>query len=287
MASGLRCSVSHIPKGLGRPSWSTDFSTALNVLPSWNGIGLTIPVKVGNARRSVPPGANDPPAIEGAQPIDKELSDRQRSYSMFQARRAGNVLLSGPACFMDISAASNADSAGWGLYLSSLVDAVPNWSPDKARAVISEFMRCKDSVDKHTPCNVFVQNIIRKVFGIDDFGFQQPEATANTMADYMAHNPALWESLGNGESQAALTRAQAEANSGKAVIAVWNNPGGHGHVALIIPGALRPSSSWHSLLVPNAAQVSLNDLSRAWIGRPLSESFGPDKQKNVIIYVRR
>jgi hypothetical protein len=109
------------------------------------------------------------------------------------------------------------------------------------------------------------------------------------MAVYLENNPGTWERLGNGESQAALTRAQAEANNGKAVVAVWKNPEANasGHVALIIPGTLRPSQSWGGLLVPNAAQQSLNNPSAAWIGRPLSHAFGSEKQNKVEIYVRR
>lgn len=278
---------------LGSGPWnaivSTNFSTILTVFPSWNGIGLPIPIRVGTSPAPAPADAATPRTY-GAEPVPREISGRQADSQTFVTARAGRVLLSGPASYMEVTAAASNDPQGWAAYVSSLVQGRPNWSEAKARAMVAEFMRCKEAIDDRTPCNVFVKNVLKGVFNIADFsGFP---VLANEISDYLANNPGLWEHLGNGSSQQALTLAQAEANNGNPVIAVWKNPNPAkpGHVAIIILGTLTYSGTW-GRFVPNAAQTRLGDFfgdtSGVWIGRPLSNSFGGNKAPRVDIYVRR
>ena len=223
---------------------STDFSSVIKLLPTWNNIGLPIPIKIGQSY-----GMNTPAPVEkdadfyGAQPIAKDVAENQARSDTFSVSRSGNTILSGPACYMDMMGSQNADPSGWFLYLSSLVGNSPNWTPAKAQLAVGAFLQCKTAAEDRTPCNVFVYSVLKGVFGIDDLS--SPDTRANDMADYLAGKPGLWEKIGDGKSQNALTRAQAEANAGKAVVAVWKNPSGSlypGHVALIIPGVLKGTS---------------------------------------------
>jgi hypothetical protein len=268
---------------------STNLSNMALVFPAWNGIGLPIPITLGMESPPPPTAPVNPPSAQpqlyGEQPIPQQQSKEQASSYIFTATRAGDALLSGPSSYISVSASSPSDPNGWTAYLMSLVGNTHTWTQVQATYMVGQFMRCKDAVDDLTPCSVFVSNVLEGVFNISEFdGFRDK---ANGIFVYLDGNPGLWEKLGNGASQAALTRAQAEANSGHAVVAVWKNPDANrpGHIALIIPGVLKQSDTW-GLLVPNAAQTSVGRISGAWIGRPLSNSFGADKKEDVNIYVR-
>lgn len=116
-----------------------------------------------------------------------------------------------------------------------------------------------------TFCNYFVDHVAHEV-GCDDFrpvkgGYPM---LANAMVMYMGANTDRWQELDPDE-------AQVEANFGHLVIAGWNNDNGHGHVNIIIPGALTWSKQFGDD-VPNCANVGPSN----FFGRPVSYGFGKD-----------
>ena len=94
-----------------------------------------------------------------------------------------------------------------------------------------------------------------------------------------------WTMLGHGYEQKALAEAQTNANAKKAVIAVYMNEAGAGHVALILPGDLQPSGSW-GLNVPNSASFLLMEPQRSYVGKSLSYAFAKNHLRDVVIYTR-
>ncbi|USA39464.1 hypothetical protein [Pelagerythrobacter marinus] len=121
-------------------------------------------------------------------------------------------------------------------------------------------------------CNYFVGKVLQEEFGVDDF--VRPTGgwlTANEIAAKVAAPQSRWRSLGPAASQAALRRASEAAGEGAAVIAV--STGSPGHVALVLPGALRRSGNW-KLDVPNSASFSLGAVEKAYVFCRLSYAFG-------------
>lgn len=286
-------------------SWSavltTNFSNMFSFFPTWNGIGIPILVGTSTAPGSTgssPPGpaeASPSPAdIAPATPLPKAIVQEQVGSAVYTSSRAGNSLLSAPACYVDLTTRAQIDPTGYFAFVYSLVENIPNWSKQKVEGFVGAFQRCKSARDDMTPCNFFVLDVVRNVFNLTDFeGIPGDFTRANQLADFLAQNP-LWEKLGTASSQDALNKAQAEANNGNAVIAVWKNPDPNkmGHVALVIPGSLTQSGErWNYMMVPNAAQTrngdKFGDVSGVWIGRPLFFSFGHKKQNDVVLYVRR
>jgi hypothetical protein len=89
-----------------------------------------------------------------------------------------------------------------------------------------------------------------------------------------------WIDLGTAGNQRALAEAAAAANRGYIVLAVWANPvaGRPGNVALVGPGPLTASPSWHGLKTPVAASFVLDDTEHAFLGRPLACALGSEKK---------
>lgn len=94
-----------------------------------------------------------------------------------------------------------------------------------------------------------------------------------------------WKMLGRGYDQKALVEAQTNANAKKAVIAVYMNSDGIGHIAIILPGELQPSGSW-GLNVPNSASFLLMEPQRSYVNKGLSYAFAKSHLKDVVLYVR-
>jgi hypothetical protein len=146
-----------------------------------------------------------------------------------------------------------------------------DWQAD-VQALLSQYLACQEPIDDTSPCNRFLGKALKSVYGISDFDVAPNDyMLANDIAIYVATNPDKWTSLGTADSQDALDQAAGYANLQKAVIAV--HPGtGHGHVALVLPGALTPSGNW-GLNVPNSASFFQNKPKQSYVGRGLSYAF--------------
>lgn len=77
-----------------------------------------------------------------------------------------------------------------------------------------------------------------------------------------------------------LGLAQRLANTGRLVVVGFANPGGAGHVALVVPGNLEKSGDWGGM-VPRIAQAG----KHVSAGEKLSEGFGADARGKLVVYV--
>lgn len=108
-------------------------------------------------------------------------------------------------------------------------------SPAELRAVIDQFevATCeryrKRDLDGNgtldTTCNIFVHDVTKAL------GCEIPRMRANAMFDW------LLKGLASGRrwSQVQQWVAVALANAGYPVVAAWENPGGAGHIAVVVP----------------------------------------------------
>jgi hypothetical protein len=79
-----------------------------------------------------------------------------------------------------------------------------------------------------TYCNFFVQDVTRAM------GAPLPQLLANDTSNWLNDR-----TKGGAQGWLRLTanEAQRMANSGHPTVAIWSNPGGHGHVAIVRPGS--------------------------------------------------
>jgi hypothetical protein len=108
---------------------------------------------------------------------------------------------------------------------------------------------------------------------------------ANEISGFIK-NSEKWTLLGHSYEQATLNTAQEYANAKKAVVAVYSNAEGVGHVVVITPGQLRASGTW-GLNVPSAVSFFVNDPAKSFVDKGLSYAFAKNMQKDVLIYVRK
>lgn len=164
------------------------------------------------------------------------------------------------------------------------------WSSAEEQATrdqLMELMACPVESDTLTAsqidqvaCNWFVAEALHRLYGVEDFtdSTNGHWLTANEIADYVRSND-NWSDLGPANSQSVLEDAAQGAGNGQPVIAVLaGDP--HGHVAIILPGALKTATkapwgdgSGGQLKVPNSAAFSLNNVSVAYVGCRLSAAF--------------
>ena len=109
--------------------------------------------------------------------------------------------------------------------------------------------------------------------------------TVNEIATFLKESD-KWEVLGQSYDQKTLSAAQEHANAKKAVVAVYLNTAGVGHVAVITPGELKLSGSW-GLSVPSAASFFPTEPSKSFVDKGLSFAFMKQMLKDVHIYARK
>ena len=151
---------------------------------------------------------------------------------------------------------------------------------------LKSFIDCESNGQSTTPCTNFVGETVNTVYQVNDFYSQKlgRYMLVNETAQYLESNP-KWKQLGKAYEQNALKEAQQYANSGKAVVAIYLNDQGVGHMALILPGELQPSGSW-GLSVPNSASFLTSDAEKSYVGKGLSYAFPRNILKDVVIYSR-
>ena len=160
-----------------------------------------------------------------------------------------------------------------------------NWRPELVNA-LNDFKQCKTTGNGFNPCTDYIGQSLKIVYGIDDFSSSTETRymTVSEIAD-LVKNTSKWTSLGPAYSQDVLTKAQDNANAKKAVVALYVNAQGVGHVVVILPGTLQPSGSW-GLQVPNASSFLLIDPSNAFVDKSLSYAFTKMMMKDVQLFVR-
>lgn len=161
-----------------------------------------------------------------------------------------------------------------------------NWRKDLA-ASFEQFIQCTNSTGEKYQCSGFIGESIAKVYKTNAF-FSDKQSRflhINEISKSLFEN-GQWMQIGHAYEQAALDEAQKQANSSKAVIAVYNTASGIGHIALILPGKLQYSGSW-GFNVPNAASFFFNDSEKSFVDKGLSYAFSKNMIKDVVLYSRK
>lgn len=147
----------------------------------------------------------------------------------------------------------------------------------------------RDTFAVSTACNMFVGRVMARIYGLtnfvsDDHSFLKANEIAALIPTWND-----WVDLGTADNQSTLAAAADAAKLGYIVLAVWANPiqGGHGHVVLIGPGPLTPSSTWGGLRTPVAASFKLDDVENAFLGQPLACAFGSAKKSTTHLWKYR
>jgi hypothetical protein len=152
---------------------------------------------------------------------------------------------------------------------------------------LEQFMACDNVVAAGiNPCNRFIGGSLSSVYKINDFyskGLGR-YMLVSEIATYLSGNQ-KWSLLGKGFEQKALVQAQELANTGKAVVAIYLNNEGIGHVSIILPGELKPSGTW-GFQVPNSASFFISTPERSYVGKGLSYAFERPLLNGVLLYAR-
>lgn len=161
-----------------------------------------------------------------------------------------------------------------------------NWKADSNKE-LELLKNCDDTGTVGvSPCNKFMGAALKTLYNVDDFYSKTSERYMLTaeIASFL-ESSGKWTLIGKGYEQEALSKAQDLANSKKAVVAIYLNEEGLGHVAIIAPGELRLSGTW-GFKVPNSVSFFPNDKSKSYVDKSLSYSFAGTQIKSVLLYGR-
>ena len=162
-----------------------------------------------------------------------------------------------------------------------------NWKQELAKAV-AEFKSCKQDVaDNVNPCSKFTGESLKTVYKLDDFYSAELKRylTGSEIVKFL-EGSSKWTKSGSALNQETLNMAQNNANKSIAVVAVYADEDGLGHVALILPGELSTSGTW-SRNVPNCASFFMNTPEKSFSEKGLSYAFSKSMINKVIIYTRK
>lgn len=160
------------------------------------------------------------------------------------------------------------------------------WEQDLNKE-LEQFKACDTTLIKGmNPCNIYVGQALKTVYQIDDFYMKEQGRymLISEMSEYLKSNK-NWKFLGHGYEQKALSEAQDFANAKKAVVAIYLNPEGIGHLSIITPGELKTSGLW-GFMVPNSASFFLVSPEKSYINKGLSYAFSKNLIREVLIYGR-
>ncbi len=159
----------------------------------------------------------------------------------------------------------------------------PNWSTDLKKS-LEEFTTCTSQPSND--CNKFLNESVNTIYRINDFSSAKSGKgmTSTEIAASLKTNK-HWTMIGHAYEQEILKQAQDAANGKKAVVAVYTNEAGIGHVVVITPGKLQLSGSW-GLSVPNAASFFTPQPTKSFVDKSLAFAFTKLQLKDVLIYVR-
>lgn len=157
-----------------------------------------------------------------------------------------------------------------------------NWNAD-LKTSLEQFLLCKDGPQV---CSKFIGQSLNTVYKVNDLYSSRlgRYMNASEIANFLKESK-QWTMLGHSYDQNILTQAQDHANAKKAVVAVYMNASGVGHVVVITPGKLQRSGSW-GLDVPNAASFFATQPDKSFVDKSLSFAFGKTMLKDVLIYTR-
>lgn len=133
--------------------------------------------------------------------------------------------------------------------------------------------------DGETHCNEFVKDFVRAAVGR-----KVPElenGSANEQAEHLGRSD-HWKKLSSESLAAVFDVAQKAANKGGVVVVAWQNPdpGGHGHIAMIVKGKLDDSGDW-GMKVPTIAQAGRHN----FCSKKLSAGFKREMKESIQVFV--
>lgn len=161
-----------------------------------------------------------------------------------------------------------------------------NWKKDLDNALL-QINNCENTNQVGVnSCNEFMGGALNTVYKIDDFYSKKLERYLLTNEiSYFLKNSAKWKLLGYGYEQQSLQEAQNAANENKAVVALYLNKEGIGHVSIILPGELKNSGTW-GFHAPNSTSFFPANPAKSYVDKALSYSFEKSQLKDVFLYVR-
>lgn len=150
-------------------------------------------------------------------------------------------------------------------------------------ASLEKFGDCQNA---NGDCNRYIGESLNKVYKINDFYTTKSGRymTATEIAKFLKETD-KWTPLGPSYDQKVLATAQENANAKKAVVAVYMNAAGVGHVVIITPGQLQSSGSW-GLNVPNVVSFFPSQPEKSFVDKGLSFAFGKNLMKDILLYAR-
>lgn len=161
-----------------------------------------------------------------------------------------------------------------------------NWQRDLNLA-LEQFQACdQDNANGINPCNRFIGGALKTVYNVDDFYSKAlgRHMLVSEIATFLQGNTG-WTLLGKGYEQQALAKAQQHANAGKAVVAIYLNSEGRGHLSIILPGELKQSGTW-GFQVPNSASFFMSDPAKSYVNKGLSYAYERPLLNGVLLYAR-
>ena len=144
----------------------------------------------------------------------------------------------------------------------------------------------RDNFAASSACNIFVGRVMARMYGLNNFVSSNNTFLKANEISALIPTWEDWVDLGTADDQAALIAAADAANAGHVVLALWANPvpGQPGHVVLVGPGPLTPSSTWGGLRTPVAASFKLDDVESAFLGQPLACAFRSAKKSTTHLW---
>lgn len=161
-----------------------------------------------------------------------------------------------------------------------------NWKQDISKS-LEEFKACDNSsYTGINPCNKYIGMSLNTVYMVNDFysASDKRHMRVSEISDYLK-STSQWTFLGYAYDQKALNSAQQLANNNKAVVAVYLNEEGLGHMSLITPGEQTLSGTW-GFRVPSSVSFSVSNPEKSYLDKGLSYSFEKHHLKHVFIYAR-
>ena len=172
------------------------------------------------------------------------------------------------------------------LFSASYSQSLNNSWKQELTSSLQQFLNCDSPSENGADCNQFMGESLNKIYRINDFYSQRSGRymVASEVSTYLKESD-NWTLLGHCYEQKTLATAQRLANSKKAVVAVYINAAGIGHVVIITPGQLQTSGSW-GLDVPNAVSFFPRQPEKSFVDKGLSFAFGKNLMKDILIYSR-
>jgi len=151
---------------------------------------------------------------------------------------------------------------------------------------LQQFFNCQNTSTGKSECIQYMGESLKKIYKVNDFYSTKSGRymSASEISSFLKESD-KWKLIGPSYEQKTLASAQELANSGKAVVAIYMNSAGIGHVVVITPGQLQQSGSW-GLNVPNVVSFFPSQPDKSFVDKGLSFAFGKNLMKDILIYGR-